>query len=118
MGLDMYIVDEEGQEIFYWRKFNALHSYFVKHLQDGVDECQRSRQIKKEDAEQILFILENIKEFPLSAQVYMPTSSGFFFGSTSYDEYFHSDVEKSIPIFQDMLERIERGDKLYYQSSW
>jgi hypothetical protein len=26
----------------YWRKANAIHAWFVKHCQDGVDECQRS----------------------------------------------------------------------------
>ena len=26
----------------YWRKANAIHDWFVRNVQDGVDECQRS----------------------------------------------------------------------------
>ncbi len=26
----------------YWRKANAVHAWFVKNIQDGVDECQKS----------------------------------------------------------------------------
>ena len=37
--------DEEGLEsieieIAYWRKFNALHHWFVENCAEGVDECQ------------------------------------------------------------------------------
>jgi hypothetical protein len=33
-----YLVFEVG----YWRKANAIHQWFVKNVQDGVDECQDS----------------------------------------------------------------------------
>lgn len=119
MGLDMSIRDEEtDNEVAYWRKFNALHNWFVKNIQDGVDECQKSRHLTKEDVEQILYILKAVDKAPLSAQALLPPTNGFFFGSTAYDDWFYQDVKKSIPMFQDILLRIEEGDKLYYQSSW
>ena len=36
-----------GQEVCvaYWRKANAIHSWFVENCQDGVDECQYSNEI-------------------------------------------------------------------------
>lgn len=118
MGLDMYIQDEYGHEVAYWRKFNALHAYFVKYLQNGVDDCQRSRRIEKEDVEKLIFVLKAIDEFPLSADVYLPTSNGFFFGGVGYDEWYYKDVKEAIPKMEEILERIEYGDHLYYQSSW
>jgi len=32
-----YIVEQVG----YWRKANQIHQWFVDHIQNGVDECQR-----------------------------------------------------------------------------
>ena len=63
MGLDMYLTatahlgDEHGVEIEgldaggldisgikydagYWRKANAVHGWFVNHVQRGVDDCK------------------------------------------------------------------------------
>jgi hypothetical protein len=118
MGLDMYIQDEDGNEIGYWRKFNALHKWFVNHIQDGVDQCQKSRQLKTEDMEALLYILKEIDKNPIVAEGLMPTADGFFFGSTNYDDYFLQDVKQSIPVIEDILERIKYGERLHYQSSW
>jgi hypothetical protein len=118
MGLDMHIVDEYGNEVAYWRKFNALHNYLVKNLQDGIDDCQRSRQFTKDDVEKILYILKSVDEFPLSAEVLLPSVSGFFFGQTSYDKWYYDAVKGAIHKFQNILEMVEQGEHLYYQSSW
>jgi len=40
MGLDMYLMNNEAEEIGYWRKANAIHGWFVRNCADGVDECQ------------------------------------------------------------------------------
>ena len=40
MGLDMYLLNSEKEEIAYWRKANAIHGWFVRNCADGVDECQ------------------------------------------------------------------------------
>ena len=118
MGLDMHIVDEMGEEVAYWRKFNALHKWFVTHLQAGVDDCQRSRKITLDDAEALLYILKEISKNPVVAEGLMPTVTGFFFGATNYDEYFMEDVKHSIPVIEDLIDKIKYGDSLYYQSSW
>jgi hypothetical protein len=118
MGLDMYIRDEYGNDVAYWRKFNALHSYLVKNLQEGNDDCQPSRNFTTEDVENILYILKQIKKNPVNAKLLMPTTEGFFFGSTQYDEYFMQDVKNAIKSFQEILEEVKIGCKFYYQSSW
>ena len=117
MGLDMYVRDENDKEIAYWRKFNALHAWFVKNLQDGVDECQPSRRITRQDVEQIIYILKTVKKTPMAAKVLLPSTDGFFFGSTEYDRFFIQDVYESIEVFQRMLEIVDTQE-LHYQSSW
>jgi hypothetical protein len=118
MGLDMYINDEYGNEVAYWRKFNALHAWFVKNCQNGIDNCEPSRALTTEDFENLIYIMKAVKQAPLTARVLLPTSDGFFFGSTAYDEYFMQDVEDSIKKFEELLEDVKNGDKLYYHSSW
>ena len=118
MGLDMYVYDDNENQVAYWRKFNALHRWFVIHVQDGVDECQKSRDLTKDDISNILYVLKEIEKNPLTAPEMLPTSDGFFFGDTEYGSWFMRDVVDSIPVFERMLEQIEYGNKLHYHSSW
>jgi hypothetical protein len=118
MGLDMFINDEYGNEVAYWRKFNALHAWFVKNCQDGIDNCEPSRILTAEDFENLIYIMKAIKQAPLTSRVLLPTSDGFFFGSTEYDAYFMQDVESAIPKLEELLEEVKDGAKLTYLSSW
>jgi hypothetical protein len=48
----------------------------------------------------------------------LPTTKGFFFGSTEYDEYYMSDIKSTIKGLEEILsEDVSNGD-FYYQSSW
>jgi hypothetical protein len=38
-------------KVAYWRKANAIHAWFVEHVQDGKDECQRSYVTRDQLAE-------------------------------------------------------------------
>ena len=38
-------------KVAYWRKANAIHAWFVEHVQDGKDECQRSYVTREQLAE-------------------------------------------------------------------
>ncbi len=40
MGLDMYLMNKNGDEIGYWRKANAVHGWFIRNCADGVDNCE------------------------------------------------------------------------------
>lgn len=48
MGLDMYLLNAENEEIGYWRKANAIHGWFVRNCADGVDERQPIK-VSRED---------------------------------------------------------------------
>jgi len=51
----------------------------------------------------------------------LPTTAGFFFGHTGYDEYYLRDIEDTITMLEEALEDVEDDDynvSFYYQSSW
>lgn len=41
------------EEVAYWRKANAIHWWFVEHIQDGIDDCDYHREVTKEDLEEL-----------------------------------------------------------------
>ncbi len=139
-----YIVEEIG----YWRKFNALHNWFVANTQDGEDNCQES-YVNGEKMEELLQTLLKVKEVletapkkKVSVKVgysngkdvfeeievvedekildeLLPTTSGFFFGGTEYDEYYKDEVERTIKFLEDLkVEDPEWSGDYYYQASW
>lgn len=56
---------------------------------------------------------------PSVAEELLPTTSGFFFGGTSYDEYYVEDIENTIDIITKVLETTDfEREMIYYVSSW
>lgn len=51
------------------------------------------------------------------AEKLLPTQSGFFFGSTGYDQYYIRMIERTIEIIEKCL-NLPKGWMFYYQSSW
>lgn len=104
------------EDVAYWRKFNALHNWFVNFVQGGVDECQYSLVTKKA-MEHLLGLLEVTLNSKNSKN--LPPASGFFFGSTEVDEYYWNDVECALETVKNLMTKINwETDKIYYHSSW
>lgn len=89
-----------SHEDMYYRKVNFLYAFFSEKLDN--EECLVTRH----DCEQIIkygeLILEN-KDLDLAKRL-LPTQSGFFFGSTEYDEYYFMDVKDVVEQFKEYLE--------------
>ena len=47
----------------------------------------------------------------------LPTTDGFFFGSTEYDEYYMKDIDYTIELIQGLLKEEEEIEKLGFYSS-
>lgn len=111
------------QEVGYWRKANQIHGWFVRNCQGGVDECQLTR-VREDKLRELLAecwkVLEK-KEDILRGE-YSPTlrtQSGFFFGDTSYNEYYFEDIERTIKILEDVLGSTDfEKEVVFYRSSW
>lgn len=48
----------------------------------------------------------------------LPTTSGFFFGSTDYDEWYFKDVEDVRNKFSKLLDEIDWGNETLYMHCW
>lgn len=56
-------------------------------------------------------------EDPSVAEELLPVQEGFFFGSTSYDEYYYQDIVNTKEIMEKAL-KIADNCEFYYNSSW
>lgn len=99
----------------YWRKANAIHQWFVDNVQDGEDNCQRS-WVSKEKLERLRNECKEVLRDKSKASEVLPTSSGFFFGDTEYNEYYFKYLEDTIEILDNCLSG-ESGD-YFYEASW
>ena len=110
-------------KLFYWRKANAIHRWFVDTCQDGVDECQRTRIHSEQIADLVdrceqISVAEGREQIALAEKL-LPTQSGFFFGSLEIDEYYLAGVrETAVDLKARLALLFGRGAELYYQSSW
>lgn len=124
-----HLIDEHSPNIYvettvaYWRKANAIHSWFVQNVQDGVDECQCS-YVSREKLELLRDTcvkainayhagdLEKVEEL-------LTPKSGFFFGSTDIDEWYLSKLEYTRDRLTFLLQDEEaKNCVFYYQASW
>jgi hypothetical protein len=99
----------------YWRKSNMIHHWFVNNLADGVDECQPIT-VRREDLETLKELCIQAIANPTDAEALLPTGGGFFFGSTSYDEYYFGDLNDTVGIINRCLD--SKFDYFEYQASW
>lgn len=61
----------------------------------------------------------DVIEDPSVAENLLPTSSGFFFGSTDYDEWYINDLKETIEICDKLLKTTDfETQMIYYCSSW
>lgn len=77
--------------------------------------------ISKEDAEELLSKCKEVLLNHSKGSELLPTTSGFFFGSTDYDKYYYRDVENVKNWIEDKLipEFNKIGDDKYIQfSTW
>lgn len=126
MGLDMFLTlkrkGKDDEEVGYWRKANAIHQWFVVHVQGGVDECLKY-EVSKAQLEELKTTCEKAIDVPDLAEVMLPTQSGFFFGNVDYGEYYVGCLTSTIDICNraiKLLEEIpaEEKPRIVYQSSW
>jgi hypothetical protein len=113
-----YGAEEVKFKVAYWRKANAIHDWFVQNVQDGRDECQEA-WVSREQLQELINICKQILENPKKADELLPTRSGFFFGSTDYDEWYMDQIEYTVTRLEKALAdpAFEKSD-FYYQSSW
>ena len=108
-------------QIGYWRKANAIHKFFVDNCADGTDDCKLmwvsdvTLKRLKEYCDEIL--KDKSKE---KADELLPTTEGFFFGTTDYDDWYFEDLKYTSELIADVLDFLEKnkGWSVEYCASW
>lgn len=108
--------------IGYWRKANHIHKWFVDKTQKGIDECKES-YVSKEQLQDLRVLCQMVLDEPDKAQELLPSESGFFFGSTEYDEWYMGATEHTIKVIDNALRIMEAepdkwGLDIVYRASW
>lgn len=126
MGLDMYLErksknakpDAKGvwDQVMYWRKANQIREWFANNLEGGVENCNYS-YVTRENLEKLVTVCHIVLENHSKASALLPTSSGFFYGSTDYDEWYFRDLEDTIEGLEKVIEETdwENEDVAYYE---
>ena len=136
------------EQVAYWRKANAIHAWFVRECQDGVDECQTtyvSREKLEELLQDVTTVLASAQTIegsihtgttwdakgkhedyedgkviadPTIAHNLLPTQPGFFFGGTDYDQYYIQDLTYTKATLEGILGEDDEIGEYYYNASW
>lgn len=151
MGLDMYLKlkrskrelitnmkDTEDFKIFedinsaiiydvftigYWRKANAIFDMIERCVAyDEIENCV-DLYVPESKVQEMLDICKQVKANPEKAEELLPTRSGFFFGPTSYDEWYFKDLDYTIDLFEKVLEFLSTNDNrayydVYFNAWW
>jgi len=123
MGLDMYLMkrvrvnkneDSVDTELVYWRKANAIHNFFTS-LKEQHESCE-SIEVTKDMLGMLLDRCTMVLEDRSRADELLPTTSGFFFGSTQYDDWYFNKLEDTIKDITPILSDgdIKDGDLYYF----
>ena len=107
-------------DVGYWRKANAIHGWFVRNCQNGVDECQLT-YVPREKLQELYDLCYKVIQNPSLAKDLLPVEQGFFFGGYDYNKYYHEYIEETAKIVYEALHNPDWTDEdMYftYQSSW
>lgn len=103
-------------DLAYWRKANAIHAWFVKHCQGGVDECQRTL-VEQDQLADLVDTCKQVLADPSLAMELLPPQQGFFFGETDVGEWYFATLKQTVEMLEPLLDENIPVD-FYYRSSW
>lgn len=115
-------------EVGYWRKANAIHNWIIQNCTtDGTDDC-KPIYIDTSDAEKLRDICNEVLKDRSKASEFLPTTDGFFFGGTEYDDGYMEDVRYTAELLSEILNFIHSTTKdpinskksyyIVYEASW
>ena len=127
---NLSISRKTNYEVGYWRKANHIHNWFIQNCAykdecgNPIDDC-RPIEITVDKLEKLLDTCKKVLADHSLAETLLPTQSGFFFGSTRYDEYYFDEIERTIKIIEPVIKFIKHKLEIdsyiwevYYQASW
>lgn len=135
MGLDMYLsrrrkykdgdeeynrlVDENREEVMYWRKANQIRAWFVTNTDLNYNDNCRIIIVTKENLEQLYEDCQTVLKDHSKADEILPRSSGFFFGNQEYDEWYFEDLKETADAIERIIEETDFDEyEIEYDEWW
>lgn len=119
MGLDMCLnIAGEEDELIYWRKANQIFKWFETHCANGEIENCVPVPVTEYDLLQLLEDINVVLDDNSKAPELLPTQEGFFFGDTSYDEYYFDELVRTRNNIKIIRGMITEETKLEFVAWW
>lgn len=107
-----------NKQVAYWRKANAIHHWFeVKVAGRDIENCEEIQLTKDNLIELIADCKAVLKNKKLASEI-LPTESGFFFGSTEYDDAYFDDLKSTIEMCQNIVDTWDDDCSYRYNGWW
>ena len=112
-------IQEVTVRVGYWRKANHIHKWFVDNVQEGNDDCG-NYYVGPQQLAELKALCRQVLDFRHLAVDNLPTTGGFFFGDTGYDNYYFDSVEHTVKVIDSALKLLDadKGWDIEYHSSW
>lgn len=123
MGLDMYLFKREKgnnkeealHEVAYWRKANQIRSWFARATH--IENCELA-PVTREMLVQLRQECKAVLQHHDLAETMLPTSRGFFFGSTDYDDYYYEVLNDTVAMLSSVINETDWEREDVYYSEW
>ena len=90
----------------------------AKEKKDTTDYDEELNKLV-EDKEQTQTTIDFLEDKLIDVEEILPTQSGFFFGSTAYDEWYYYDVKYAEKIFGKLLKEFDEDNEvMFVDMSW
>lgn len=100
------------KEVAYFRKVNFLIPFF------GYEENCSNIEIDKYQVEDLIEACKEVLANHDKASFLLPTQTGFFFGSTDYDDWYFDDVQNAKEKFEEILADFDRDEDILLMHCW
>lgn len=110
-GQDSTLLEVSGVtvRVGYWRKFGALHQWFVCHVQEGRDDC-RSTHVDNDSLRELQRVCERVSRDPACVTEHFNIEDGVDLDGEEFPY--------TMEILAHAVTLQEQGWDIYYRASW
>ena len=115
MGLDMSLYNKKDEEVMYWRKANQIRGWLVSHnIIEDDDNCVE-RPVSNDNLKSLIEDCKAVLNDHSLAEKLLPCTSGFFFGSDEFDEWYYEQLQETVDKLEPL---VSTGEDFTYEDWW